>query len=430
MNLPLTASFNEKGRLTIGGCDTVELAHRYGTPLYVLDEDDVRSRCRHYAKAFREHYPDTSFVYASKALSTVQMIKFVTSEGFGVDVASGGELYTALKAGMDRKKIFFHGSFKTDAELREAMTAGVGRIVIDNQPEIARIDSIAGKLRKKVDVSIRVNPGVDAHTHESIKTGNTDSKFGIPAGKVLETAGLVTVSKNLELRGLHAHIGSQIFDPKGYLSEIDALIDMVRDIRSKLKVEIPELNIGGGIGVAYVDGDDPDNIDDFAAQIASRLKEKTVQYKLPAFKLVLEPGRSIVARAGVTLYTVGHIKEIPGIRKFAVVDGGMSDNIRPMLYGAKYDMVLADDIRADRTMKVTVAGRACESGDVLAKDIMMPLLEAGSIIAVLCTGAYNYSMASNYNRFTRPAMVSVRRGRSKLIIRREKYKDVAACDAD
>ncbi len=428
MNLPLTGSVNEKGRLEIGGCDALELAKRYGTPLYVIDEDDVRARCRHYLKAFRENYPDTEFIYASKALSTVGILKIVASEGFGADVASGGELYTALKARVNPKRIYFHGNNKSVKEIEEALRANTGRFVIDNIDEVRKLDQSARKLRKKADVLIRVNPGVEAHTHDAVKTGQTDSKFGVPRPKVLEAAALIAASKNLEFIGFHAHIGSQIFDAKGYVSEIEVLAELAKEIKDKIKIDIEELNIGGGIGVAYVDGDDPLSMDEFAEAITSKFKEKLSQYKLPQVKLILEPGRSIVARAGVTLYTVGHIKEIPGIRKYAVVDGGMSDNIRPMLYGAKYDFLLAADMTATKKNKVTIAGKFCESGDILAKDILMPELEAGDVLAALVTGAYNYSMASNYNRFPRPAVVCVKKGRPRLMVKRETYKDVTRCD--
>jgi len=428
MNLPLTGKVNRSGHLEIGGCDAAELAKEFGTPLYVLDEKDIRSQCQAYKALFKSKYPNSDIVYASKALSAVGLLKVIADEGLGVDVSSGGELYTALKAGVSPGKIYFHGNNKSAHEIREGLSVSVGRFVIDNFDELENLDKLSVKMGKKAHVLIRINPGVAAHTHEAIRTGQTDSKFGISKAKVLDAVKLIKGTRNLSFEGLHAHIGSQIFDVSGYQAEIDVLAKVAKEIKEKLGVETNELNIGGGIGIAYVDGDSPLKLEDFAKAITKRVKEKVAEYKLRMPKLVLEPGRSIVGKAGVTLYTVGHIKEIAGIRKYVIIDGGMADNPRPMLYGAKYEFVAADNMKAARTEKFTVAGRFCESGDVLAKDVKLPKIRKGDLLGVLCTGAYNYSMASNYNRVPRPAMVMVNEGRAKLMVRRESYKDVTTCD--
>jgi diaminopimelate decarboxylase len=418
---------NEKGHLEIGGCDVFDLAKEFGTPLYIMDENDVRAKCRIYKKAFKSKYPNSDFIFASKALCVTGLLKMINEEGFGVDVSSGGELFTAIKAGVDRKKIYFHGNNKSMKEIEEGLTVSIGRFVADNFDELERLNEATKKKDIKANVLIRVNPGVEAHTHDSVKTGQADSKFGILKDKVIDAVKLIGSMKNVRFVGLHAHIGSQIFDAKGFLSEVDVLIDLARDIKDKLNIQIEELNIGGGIGIAYIDSDDPLKVEDFAEAITKKVQEKIGRYKLAMPKLIIEPGRSIVGRAGVTLYTVGSVKDIPGIRKYVIVDGGMSDNIRPMLYGAKYEFVKADNVKAERTDKVTIAGRFCESGDVLA-NIRLPKVEKGDLLAVLCTGAYNYSMASNYNRVPRPAMIIVKNGKAKIILKRESYEDITSCD--
>lgn len=428
MNLPITAKINKAGHLEIGGCDAAALAKEFGTPLYVLDEKDIRSQCQAYKTLFKSKYPNSDIVYASKALSAVGLLKVIADEGLGVDVSSGGELYTALKAGFAPRKIYFHGNNKSTHEIREGLSVSAGRFVIDNFDEIENLDKISVKMGRKARVLIRINPGVAAHTHEAVRTGQTDSKFGISKVMVLDAVKMVNGTRNLSFVGLHAHIGSQIFDVNGYLAEIDVLTKAAKEITERLGAEVEEINIGGGIGIAYVEGECPAKIEDFAKAITKRLKEKVAEYKLRMPKLVLEPGRSIVGRAGITLYTIGHIKEIPGIRKYVVVDGGMADNPRPMLYGAKYDLIAADNMKAARTEKATIAGRFCESGDVLVKDIKLPKLKKGGVLAALCTGAYNYSMASNYNRVPRPAMILVNDGKAKPIVKRESYKDITNCD--
>jgi diaminopimelate decarboxylase len=428
MNLPLTGKIDHIGHLEIGGCDVSDLAKKFGTPLYVLDEKDIRERCRAYKTLFKSKYPNSDIIYASKALSTTGLLKIIADEELGVDVSSGGELYTALKAGFSPRKIYFHGNNKSIHEIEEGLAASVKTFVADNFEELKVLDELTVKMGKRVNVLIRVNPGVEAHTHDAVKTGQTDSKFGIGKDRVLEAVKLISSMRHVKFAGLHAHIGSQIFDSEGFISEIDVLVDLAKRIYEELKVKSEELSIGGGIGIQYIDTDNPIKLEDFAEAITRRVKEGIASCKLPMPKLILEPGRSIVGRAGVTLYTVGAIKEIPKIRKYAVVDGGMSDNIRPMLYGAKYELVAADNMKAKKAEKYTVAGRFCESGDVLAKDVELPALKRGGLLAVLCTGAYNYSMSSNYNRVPRPAMITVKDRKAKLILKRETNEDLVRND--
>ena len=423
MNLPVTGKINSAGHLEIGGCDTAQLAREFGTPLYVLDEEDIRKQCLVYKVAFSKRYPNSEIIYASKALSVTGLLKMLASEGIGLDVVSGGELFTAIKALFPSKKIYFHGNNKSKKEIEEGLAASVGRFVIDNFDEIHLIDEVTRDTGNIASVMVRVNPGVEAHTHDAVKTGQIDSKFGIAKEKVPEAVKMISGMKNLKFVGLHAHIGSQIFDAAGYLSEIDVLLELAAKLGG-----VEEINIGGGVGIAYASSDDPISIDDFAEAITKRFKEKIAELKIPQPKLIVEPGRSLVARAGVTLYTVGTVKEIPGLRKYIVVDGGMSDDPRPMLYGSRYQFVDASNMNNKANEKVTVAGRFCESGDILAKDIEMPKMTKGSLMAVLCTGAYNYSMASNYNRVPRPAMVMVGHGIAKLLVKRETYKDITNCD--
>ena len=428
MNLPLTGKVDHSGHLEIGGCDVSDLAKKFGTPLYILDEKDIREKCRSYKNLFKSKYPNSDIIYASKALSTVGLLKIIADEELGVDVSSGGELFTALKAGFSPRKIYFHGNNKSSQEIEEGLTASVKTFVVDNFEELKVLDELTVKMGKRVNVLIRVNPGVEAHTHDAVKTGQTDSKFGIGKDKVLEAVKLISSMRSVKYAGLHAHIGSQIFDADGFIAEIDVLVGLAKRIYTELKIKSEELSIGGGIGIQYVEQDNPIKLEDFAEAITRRVKDGIASSKLPMPKLILEPGRSIIGKAGVTIYKVGVIKEIPKIRKYAVIDGGMSDNIRPMLYGAKYEFAAADNMKAKKTEKYTIAGRFCESGDVLAKDVELPPLKRGGLLAVLCTGAYNYSMASNYNRVPRPAMAIVKDKKSRLIIKRETYEDMARND--
>jgi diaminopimelate decarboxylase len=414
-NLPDSVKI-KNNHLEIGGCNSVALAKEFGTPLYVMDETTIRHRCQAYLNSFRRIYPQTEIAYACKALCTAGILKVIASEGLSFDVSSGGELYTALKAGIEPRKLYFHGNTKTKAELKMALEAGVGRIMVDTLQEIYNLDELTEKMGRRADVMIRINPGIDAHTHDYIKTGLIDSKFGVPQNEIKQAVNEIKGRKLLNLLGFHAHIGSQIFDARPFVDEVKLLIDLTNQYQTT------EMSIGGGIGIAYLPTDDPPAIEIFAEQIGQALKGKT------AAKLILEPGRSIVGTAGVTLYSVGGIKDIPGVRKYILVDGGMSDNPRPILYQAKYDAKVANKAADKPVEVVTIGGRFCESGDILIRDIKLPKIAADDLIAVLCTGAYNYSMASNYNRVPRPAMVLVNRGEATLIVKRESYEDLVVND--
>ncbi len=428
MNQPITAKINQKNHFEVGGCDCADLAAEFGTPLYVLDEVTLRGKCREYRTAFRNKYPDSLIIFASKALCTTAVLKIIQDEGLGVDVSSGGEFFTAKRAGCSLSNIYFHGNNKTEKELEEAVDSGIGRIVVDNIQELKNLDAVTRKLKKKANILFRVNPGIEAHTHEFIQTGKIDSKFGIAKEKVLDLVKLTLDMEYVEFLGLHSHIGSQIFDIKPFLAEIDVLTTLAVQISDGVNIKIGELNIGGGLGIDYSGHDSVPTIDSFANEVISRLKQNFKKASLPEPKLILEPGRSIVGTAGITLYTVGSVKDIPGIRKYVSVDGGMSDNIRPILYQAKYEALLANKAGDNKTEKITIAGRFCESGDKLIENYSLPKTEPGDIVSVFCTGAYNYSMASNYNRVGRPAMVLVGGGSATLIIKRESYEDLAQND--
>lgn len=422
MNFPKTARINRKGHLEIGGADTVELAKRFGTPLFVLDEEALRANCRIYKTAFKG-YPDCDIIYANKALSVSGVIKMIDSEGIGMDVASGGELYTALKAGCDPGKIYFHGNNKTEEEIEYGVRSGV-TFVVDNLDELKTLDSVSKRKKACTRVLFRVNPGIEAHTHDFIKTGAVDSKFGLSKKQVLKAVGVVLGTDHLVYKGLHGHIGSQIFEKGSYVALIQVMMELFKKIKYDLSVESDILNIGGGIGIAYTkDTKDPD-VKAFAGVIIKAVTSLSKSYGLRLPKLILEPGRSLTGNAAVTLYTVGTVKEIHGIRKYVIIDGGMSDNPRFILYGARYEAVIAGRAAAKPQSKVTIAGRACESGDVIIKDCFFPEATKGDVIAVSCTGAYNYSMASNYNKFQRPAFISVKKGIARTLVKRETYADL------
>jgi len=417
MSLPLTAKTNKNGHLEIGGCDAVELAREFGTPLYVIDEKTLRDRCRGYVDSFKQAYSNSEIAFASKALCVTGLTKIIAGEGLGFDVSSGGELYTALKAGADPKKIYFHGNNKSEREIAEGLDAGIGRFMIDNEQELGNLERLAQQKGSRAHVMVRVNPGIEAHTHEFIQTGKIDAKFGVPLDQLELFVAAVRKCKMVQLIGFHAHIGSQILDVKPFVAEAKLLLDLT------LKYKTAEIGLGGGLGISYLPEQRPPALGEFAAAIARELKGKTEA------KLILEPGRSIVGQAGVTLYTVGVVKEIAGVRKYVIVDGGMADNPRPILYDAEYEALLANKAEAKAEEKVRVAGRFCESGDILIKEAALPRVTPGDILATTCTGAYNYSMASNYNRVPRPAMVVVNNGRASIVVKRESYEDLVANDA-
>ncbi|MFA5839304.1 MAG: diaminopimelate decarboxylase [Candidatus Margulisiibacteriota bacterium] len=415
-NLPDSAKLNNLGQLEIGGCSCTDLAQKFGTPLYVIDEITLRNRCRDYIQLFQKFHPKTEIAFASKALCTTAIAKIVASEGLGIDVSSGGEIYTAQKAGCDLKKAYFHGNNKPAEEIKFALKVGVGRFVIDNLDELNRLDKVAKEMNKTAEILIRINPGIEAHTHEYIKTGTTDSKFGVPQNEIDAVVKEAKSRSNIKIVGLHAHIGSQIFDVQPFVDETKLLLELVD------KFELTELDLGGGIGIPYLESEVAPDLEDFARRITAVLQGRK------DIKLILEPGRSIVGQAGVTLYTIGGIKEIPSIRKYVFIDGGMSDNPRPILYQAKYAAAIANRANLPKTETVTVAGRFCESGDILIRDINLQPITVGDILAVFCTGAYNYAMASNYNRVGRPAMVMVNNGKATIIVKRESYEDLTRND--
>ncbi len=424
-------SVNGKNHLVIGKNDTVELAKEYGTPLYVIDEDMIRENCRTYNKAMREHYDGRGRVlYASKALCTKHICRIMAEEGLGLDVVSGGELYTALQAGFPADKICFHGNNKTAEELEMAVENGVGHIICDNVYELRLLDSICAKRGCVQDIMFRIKPGIDAHTHSFIRTGQIDSKFGVAlengeAFSIIEEAAAMA---NVSVTGVHCHIGSQIFEAEPFLQAAEVMMNFIADLKDELNLEIRELNLGGGYGIRYTEEDDPISYDKYIERVSEVVKSVCEKRNVALPFIFMEPGRSIVAPAGLTLYTVGGIKDIKNVRKYISVDGGMGDNPRHILYGSQYTAVPADSASAKPTEKVTIAGKCCESGDVLISDAELAEVHVGSILAVLATGAYNYSMASNYNRIPRPAMVAVSDGRAKIVVRRESYEDLIRND--
>lgn len=423
---------NDAGHLEIGGCDCVDLSRRYGTPVYVFDEWLMRRACREYRDAVREFWPDARVVYAGKAFMTMAMCRLVDEEGLGLDASSGGELFTAIKAQFPPDRIVFHGNNKLPSELEFALSAGVGRFVVDNLYELELLAKLAAEKRKRADILLRVTPGVDAHTHSYIRTGQLDSKFGfgLADGVALQAVKLASGLPGVNLTGLHFHVGSQLHDVAPYEAAIELVTEFAGEIRRSLKVPVNELNVGGGLGIRYNKNDRPIPITGFVKAVSESVKKSFSRRGLPLPRLMLEPGRSIVGEAGTTLYTVGSIKEIPGVRKYAAVDGGMTDNPRVALYQAVYEAVVANKALHEPSGLVTIAGRCCESGDMLIWDAFLPSLEPGDILAVFSTGAYNYSMASNYNRLSRPAVVSVANGREALWVRRETYEDLVRNDLD
>jgi len=425
--LPESSKTNKKGHLEIGGVDTLELAKRFGTPLYVVDENTVRNACRSYKRAF-SGYKKAQVIFASKALSVKAVLKIIKEEGIGADVSTSGELYTALKAGLNPKNIYFHGNNKLKDEIIYALKSGIHCFVVDNFDELSLLDKLTNKFGVKANIMFRVNPGIEAHTHDFIKTGAVDSKFGISRSDIKKAVSLALSCRYLNFLGLHSHIGSQIFDVKPFEAEVEVLFKLMSGIKKDFGIECKELNIGGGVGIAYCEKDNPPDLKKYASAVMRSVKKLSKRYSLKEPKLIMEPGRSLVGRAGVTLYSVGTVKNIPGIRTYAVIDGGMTDNPRYILYQAKYEAFPASRMKAKRAHSVTIAGRACESGDVVIKDIKLPSLKRGDVIAVASTGAYNYSMASNYNRMPRPAMVLVKKGKARLIVRRETKEDIVRND--
>jgi len=425
---------NEKGRLEIGGADTVELAKKFGTPLYVYDENHIRNMMRVYRETLQNEYDGNGLVlYASKAFSCMGMYAIAKSEGLGADVVSGGELYTALKAGFPPEKIMMHGNNKLKDELTLAVKSNVWWIVVDSLYEADILNNLAQEAGKVQNILLRINPGVEAHTHSFVQTATPDSKFGfsVADGSAKETVKNLLTKTNLCLKGFHCHIGSQIFEKQSFKIAAEKLIDFSAEIKQKYGFEAEEINLGGGFGVWYNDEDPELKLSDYAAYLKTLIcavKEKCKNRNLNLPRLIIEPGRSIVGEAGITLYTVGAIKYIPGIKKYVAIDGGMFENPRYALYQSKYTAIIADRANAPCAEKVSIAGKCCESGDLIGVDMPLPEVREGDILAVLTTGAYNYSMASNYNRNFVPPAIFVKDGKADYVIKPQTYEDIVRND--
>ncbi len=422
---------NDKGHLVLGGVDSVDLAAKYGTPLYVMEEDTIVSAMREYKASVDKFYNGNGLIcFASKAFSCKEIYRIAMHEGLGTDVVSGGELYTALSVGFPADKICFHGNNKSDKELEYALTSGVGRIVVDNAEELERLSRIADRLGKTAPVMIRIKPGVDAHTHSFVMTGQIDSKFGF----ALETGEAMTIVKkalgtpNIRFVGIHCHIGSQIHEILPFTETAKIMMNFMVDVKRETGAEIGELNLGGGFGITYTDEDKRIEYPAYMEAVSKIIHEKAEELKIKLPFILMEPGRSIVGEAGTTLYTVGAVKTIPGIRTYVSVDGGMFDNPRYILYGSKYDFLLANKADKPADKKVTVAGKCCESGDLLGENVELGDAECGDICAVFSTGAYNYSMSSNYNRNVVPPVVFVKDGAARLVVKPQTYEDLVRND--
>lgn len=420
------ASKIEGNNLIIGGIKAKDLAKDYGTPLYVMDEQLLIDNCRDYVKYFKVNSENNRVAFAGKAFLTLEMCRLIEREGLYLDVVSGGELYTAYKANFPMEKIYFHGNNKTLEEIEFGIKLGVGRFIVDNLWEMTKINEISEKYNKVQKVYLRLTPGIEAHTHEYIKTGQIDSKFGFaPVGNIIMDAIKKALElENIELVGLHCHIGSQIFETEPFGDAAEVMINFINNIRQETGHMIEELDLGGGFGIYYSEGDKPKETKEYCDIILNRVNEVCNKLSLKKPILTIEPGRSIVANAGTTLYTIGSIKEIPGVRKYLAIDGGMTDNIRPALYEAKYEALIANKASGNIESKVTVAGKCCESGDILLQDINLQEAESGDILAVLSTGAYGFSMSSGYNKNLRPAVVFVRNGEAKVVCKRQSYEEL------
>ncbi len=422
---------NEKGHLTVGGMDTVELAKKHGTPLYLIDENALREQCRTYRNAAREYFGEDALpLYASKALCFTEIYRIAADEGMGIDCVSGGELYTAKKAGFPAERIYFHGNNKTDRDISDAMDMGVGTFVVDNPDELFAVSREAVARGIVQRILLRITPGIDPHTHKAIVTGNVDSKFGnaIVTGQAMDIVKAAISAEGIDLAGIHCHIGSQIFDIEPFADAAAIMTKFILEIKNTCGYEIRELNLGGGLGVRYTEFDRNIDYTQSVKAIADTVTELCRKNGIKMPRVILEPGRSLVAASGATLYTVGSVKEIPSFRNYVSVDGGMPDNPRYALYQSQYTALVANKAREKRDFRATVAGRCCESGDLLGEDMDMQKPCRGDILAVLVTGAYNYSMASNYNRIPRPPVVMIKDGVDRVAVKRETYEDIVRND--
>ena len=431
INLPgESMKINSRNILEIGNFSAEELAGEYGTPLLVLDEKEIRKNIRKYIDTFSENYPDFKVLYAGKAFLNRTLCRILQQEGTGLDVVSGGELYIALNADFDPEDIYFHGNNKLKSEIELGLQNNVGKFVVDNFYEIELLNKLAKKLGKKPEVILRIIPGIEAHTHEYIQTGQIDSKFGVglknnEAKKLIKK---IIKYNNLDLKGIHAHIGSQIFTLESYEKLIEIIFDFLVQIKEETGKILKEIDLGGGLGISHTKDENPPSIEKYVETISNKVKEEADIKNFPLPKLSVEPGRSIIGPAGITLYEIGSIKEVPGGSKYVAIDGGMTDNIRPALYDAEYEAFTANHCLQGEKEKVTIAGKCCESGDILIKDIQITEPKSGDILAVPSTGAYTYSMASNYNGIPRPAVVLVCEDKSNIIIKRESYEDLIKND--
>ena len=427
---PLTARIDHRSHLSIGGCDTIVLASTFGTPLYVFDEATLRQKCREYCQEFRQLYPDTTVVYACKAFIHPTLAVLLQEEGLGLDVVSAGEMAIARSVGFPPKRVYFHGNNKSVEEIRLAMDWGIGCIVVDGFRELGLLGRLARERGVVQDILLRLSPGVDPHTHSYTATGVIDSKFGFPitTGQAEEALATALTSPGLSLKGLHFHLGSPLFETEPYTQAIEVVVRFAAQMKDRYAFVLRRLDVGGGFAIQYLVDSPAPPTRSYAEVITSAVVEQSRKLKLAPPELVIEPGRAIVGQAGVALYTVGGAKDIPGVRKYVFVDGGMGDNIRPPLYGAKYEAIVANKSADPETDRVTVAGRFCESGDILIRDVLLPPMEEGDILAIPSCGAYCLAMASNYNACLKPAIVTVSEGVPRLIRRRETYRDLSNCD--
>lgn len=422
---------NAKGNMTFGNADCVELATQFGTPLYVFNEAHIRKNCREFKTSIDEYYGGNGMtMYASKAFSCKEMYRIIAEEGLGCDVVSGGELYTALSVGFEPKNILFHGNNKTLDELQYALKSGVGHIIVDNATELLNIEKIASEFGIKANIMLRIKPGVDCHTHHYIRTGQIDSKFGfaLENGEAMDIALKAVEYEHINLCGFDCHIGSQIFETEPFCDAAVIMLNFMNEFRKKSGITVGELDLGGGFGVKYVENDGALPFKVFIEKVSEALKKASAEMQYPMPKIYIEPGRSIVGEAGLTLYKVGAVKTIKDVRTYVAIDGGMTDNPRYALYQAEYDIEIANKYNQPKDFVGTVAGKCCESGDLIQENAPMQTPEVGDIMAVLTTGAYNYSMASNYNRLCRPAAVMVNNGEPRVIIKRETYEDLIKND--
>jgi diaminopimelate decarboxylase len=425
-----TTTVNDKGHLEIGGVDAIDLVKKFGTPVYVYDIALIRQRARSFKEAFSKNGINAQVSFASKAFSSVAMVQLAEEEGLSLDVVSGGELYTANVADFPMERVHFHGNNKSREELSMALDYKIGYVVVDNFFELEMLEQLCAEKQQKMSVVIRVTPGIEAHTHDYILTGQEDSKFGfgLQNGQAEEALVKTINSDWLIPSGLHCHIGSQIFETTGFILAVQKIFQQLSIWKNKFSYEPEILNLGGGFGIRYTDEDDPKPADDYVTEIIAEVKKQSEEHSMKVPEIGIEPGRSLVGDAGITLYKIGSRKEVPNVRKYIAIDGGMTDNIRPALYQAKYEAVLANKPLEKPTEVVSIAGKCCESGDMLIWDLPLPETDHEDVLAVFCTGAYGYSMANNYNRIPRPPVVFVENGAATLVIKRETYEDLVRLD--